>query len=41
MTHVMFLVFLVGKTSLHINQIAETITEDQKAFVKSCVNMYV
>lgn len=38
---VMFWVFLVGETSLYINQIAETVTEDQKAFVKSCVNMYV
>lgn len=36
-----FWVFLVAETSLYVNQIAETIIEDQKAFIKVCVSTYV
>lgn len=36
-----FGVFLVAETGLYINQIAETRIEDQKAFIKVCISMYV
>lgn len=36
-----FWVFLVAETSLYIKQITETRIEDQKAFIKVCVSMYV
>ena len=32
-----FWLFLVAETSLYVNKIAETITEDQTAFIKVCV----
>lgn len=36
-----FWLFLVAETPLYVNQIAETIIEDQKAFTVVYVSMYV
>lgn len=36
-----FWLFLVAETLLYVNQIAETIIEDQKAFTVVYVSMYV
>lgn len=36
-----FWLFLVAETPLYVNQIAETIIEDQKAFTVVYVSMFV